>query len=101
VTTKARKFGLSLGDLDDIAADAARKTAPIFKAQNWEWRDIGVPDEAAIASAVRHLIESASADGTHTACSGRFEVSRYQEDCWDCCDVRLQVMRMEKEVDAK
>lgn len=87
------------GELEDLAATVARRTAPVFKAMNWEWRDVGVPDEAQIASCVSRLLTEAAKDPGSTHSTGRFSVSYWIEEPHECVDVSLQVGELDQELD--
>lgn len=85
--TNETKIGLAARE--DLAAKIARATAPVFAINEWAWRGT-VPDEAAIASCLRGLIERVEMD--RSLGTGRFRVTRYEDELGvECIDVALDV----------
>jgi hypothetical protein len=80
---------ISLGTRGDLAAKAARLAAPVFNAAGWEWRDIGVPDEADIAASLAPTVERIDFEGSIG--SGRLHVVRSVEDGHETISVLLEL----------
>lgn len=73
----------------DLAAEAARRAAPAFAAAGWEWRDIGVPDVAAIAASIAPDAESIDFEGSRSC--GRLHVIREIDNGYETIGVSLDL----------
>ena len=77
------------GLLDDLAARAARRLAPVYAAAGWKWRDQGVPDQAQLASAIRACMANIE-DQEGSSATGRFQVDHHFEDGYDNWSVSVE-----------
>jgi hypothetical protein len=88
---------LSADEIESVAADAARKAAPVFVANGWEWSDddrLEVPSEDRIRDTIKRLARDAQAritDGGGWICTGRFYVAVDVEDGQEVCTVLLML----------
>jgi hypothetical protein len=85
---------LSIAQLEDLAAQAARAAWPVFDLQNWKWGhgdDAHVPVEDEIAQRVYHLLADARGKPDRTIGSGRFEVAVFLQDGVETATVHLLI----------